>query len=102
MAFSVAYTTSSFPASLNGDADIKAHDDLMSSKLLGLVNPLGSVLRHVDFAPGYQCVTHRTQSIDYGIVLEGTIGEIEKINAQVEIACSQLLQRWCSKIHQKR
>lgn len=76
MAFSVAYTTSSFPASVNQDADIKAHNDLMSSKKLGLVNPTGTVCRIVDFAPGYQCVMHRTQSLDYGIILEGTISMV--------------------------
>ena len=27
----------------------------------------------VDFAPGYECMMHRTQSLDYGIVLEGTV-----------------------------
>ncbi|KAI7599936.1 hypothetical protein KC343_g15845 [Hortaea werneckii] len=40
---------------------------------LGLVSGGGTVLRYVDFAPGYECMMHRTQSVDYGIVLEGTI-----------------------------
>ena len=31
------------------------------------------MLRYVDFAPGYECMMHRTQSLDYGIVLEGSI-----------------------------
>lgn len=73
MAFNVIYTTSQFPANLNDDADIKAHDDVTSNGKLGLVNSNGTVCRVVDFAPGYECMMHRTQSLDYGIVLEGTI-----------------------------
>lgn len=73
MEFNVVYTTSEFPTNLNEDKDIKAHDNLMSSGKLGLVNANGTVCRVVDFAPGYECIMHRTQSIDYGIVLEGSI-----------------------------
>lgn len=73
MAFDVVYTTSKFPANLNDDRDINAHDALLASGKTGLVNPGGTVCRIVDFAPGYECVMHRTQSLDYGIVLEGTI-----------------------------
>lgn len=73
MAFNVVYTTSEFPVSLNSDTDIARHDDLLSSKKLGLVSPGGTVCRIVDFAPGYECIMHRTQSLDYGVVLEGTI-----------------------------
>ena len=45
------------------------------------------MLRCVDFAPGYQCGMHRTQSVDYGIVLEGEIdmlldaGEVHSMKA---------------------
>jgi quercetin dioxygenase-like cupin family protein len=73
MAFSVVYTTSQSPPDLNGDKDIKAHQELMQTGTLGLVNPGGSVIRCVDFAPGFRCDMHRTQSLDYGIVLEGSI-----------------------------
>ncbi|KAK4224815.1 hypothetical protein QBC38DRAFT_484529 [Podospora fimiseda] len=73
LAFSVAYTTNQFPADLNNDADVSAHETLLSSGNLGLVNPKGTVLRCVDFAPGYACGMHRTQSLDYGIVIEGNI-----------------------------
>jgi hypothetical protein len=73
MGFNVIYTTSSFPASLNSDADITTHDALLSSGKLGLVNPGGTVCRIVDFAPGFDCMMHRTQSLDYGVVLEGSI-----------------------------
>lgn len=73
MAFSVVYSTSNFPADLNKDEDLNAHKKLMSEGRFGLVNPNGTILRCVDFAPGYACQMHRTQSLDYGIVLEGDI-----------------------------
>lgn len=72
-AFNVVYTTSEFPASLDDDKDLKAHDELVSTKNLGLVNPNGTVCRIVDFAPGIEPLMHRTQSLDYGVVLEGTM-----------------------------
>jgi hypothetical protein len=68
----VAYTTT-FPADLSGDADIKAHDDKIGQGPIGLVCGGGTVLRYVDFAPGYECMMHRTQSVDYGIVVAGQI-----------------------------
>lgn len=73
VSWNVAYTTSSFPVSLNDDADITTHNNLMSKGTLGLVNPNGTVLRIVDFGPGHSPLMHRTQSLDYGIVLEGEI-----------------------------
>lgn len=85
LAFSVPYTTSTFPADLNADADVAAHDRVTTAGTLGLVNPGGTVLRCVDFAPGYACGMHRTQSLDYGIVLEGEVdmvldsGEVHRL-----------------------
>ncbi|KAK0744294.1 hypothetical protein B0T21DRAFT_380632 [Apiosordaria backusii] len=74
LAFAVPYTTSRFPPDLNNDADLKEHQSLISNPdKLGLVNPKGTVLRCVDFAPGYACGMHRTQSLDYGIVMEGEV-----------------------------
>jgi quercetin dioxygenase-like cupin family protein len=69
----VVYTTSKFPVSLNNDDDIKAHKSAIESGKLGLVNAGGTVLRYVDFAPVHERVMHRTQSLDYGIVMEGEI-----------------------------
>lgn len=73
MAFDVIYTTSQFPTSLNELQDMAAHDAVMASGALGLVRPDGTVCRVVDFAPGYQTMMHRTQSLDYGIVIEGSV-----------------------------
>lgn len=73
LAFNVVYTTSGFPVSFTNDADITTHDDLVAGGALGLTNPNGTVARIVDFAPGSAPVIHRTQSLDYGIVIEGTV-----------------------------
>ncbi|EMC98770.1 hypothetical protein BAUCODRAFT_31040 [Baudoinia panamericana UAMH 10762] len=73
MAFSVPFTTSIFPVDMNGNADIATHDKRIASSKLGIVNPGGTVLRYVDFAPGFESMMHRTQSLDFGIVLEGSI-----------------------------
>ncbi len=68
----VVYTTSSPLPILDGDADLRAHEEKLSSGL-GLVSAHGSVLRCVDLAPGYACDAHRTKSLDYGIVVEGSV-----------------------------
>lgn len=86
MAFNTVYTTSEFPASLKDDVDIKKHDDLVASGTLGLANPNGTVCRIVEFAPGFECMMHRTQSLDHGVVLEGSIelvmdsGDVQLMN----------------------
>ncbi|KAJ5791132.1 uncharacterized protein N7518_008143 [Penicillium psychrosexuale] len=72
MAFNVVYTNQFHP-DLNNDADFKAHETLTKSDQLGLVNPGGTVCRIVDFAPNNPAVVHRTQSLDYGVVLEGQV-----------------------------
>lgn len=76
MGFAVLYTTSEFPASLNDDVDVAKHKERMESGTLGLVNPNGTLLRMVDFAPGPQSLMHRTRSLDYGIVIHGTVEAI--------------------------
>lgn len=73
MDFNVIYTTSQFPADMNNDLDIAAHEKKVALGKLGLVSPGGTVCRVVDFAPGNPGLMHRTQSLDYGIVLEGEI-----------------------------
>ena len=73
MAFNVGYTTSTFPPQMSGDVDITAHEHTMSRGNIGLTNPGGTVCRIVDFGPKSEPLMHRTQSLDYGIVLEGEV-----------------------------
>ncbi|RAK93769.1 cupin domain protein [Aspergillus costaricaensis CBS 115574] len=75
MAFNVVYTTSEHPVNMDNDQDLTQHKRLVDNGTLGLVNPNGSVCRVVDFAPGESIdpFIHRTQSLDYGIVIEGQL-----------------------------
>ena len=76
MAFNVGYTTSQFPPQMSGDADVTAHQKVMSQGNIGLTNPNGTVCRFVDFGPGSiapEPLMHRTQSLDYGVVIEGEV-----------------------------
>lgn len=83
MSFFLAYTTHQFPASLSHapssnnststtPKDIAAYTNDLASPP-GLSISSGTVLRFVDFAPGIACPMHKTVSLDYGVVLEGTI-----------------------------
>jgi quercetin dioxygenase-like cupin family protein len=67
----VVYTTSKFPANLANDEDLRLHGEVRKNGQVGLVNPGGTVCRMVDFAPNNNAMMHRTQSLDYGVVLEG-------------------------------
>lgn len=58
------------PADLNNDADLKYNDEVNNNKV-GLASAGGAVCRYVDLAPGYTCMMHRTQTLDYGILLNG-------------------------------
>ncbi|KAI5369894.1 Putative rmlC-like cupin domain superfamily, rmlC-like jelly roll protein [Septoria linicola] len=86
LSMSVAYTTQ-FPADLNDHADVALHQQKLDSGKLGLVSGGGTVLRYVDFAPGYECMMHRTQSVDYGIVIEG------EIESKLDSGETQLMKR---------
>ncbi|KAI5856686.1 hypothetical protein GGS23DRAFT_394905 [Durotheca rogersii] len=72
MGFNQIYTNT-FLADLNDDADIKFHDEKVASGKLGLASKGAAVCRMVDFGPLYQCVMHRTKSLDFGILIEGEI-----------------------------
>ena len=64
--FALLWTTATVPADNNDEADGRARE-------AGLTIEQGSVLRIVDFIPGGTSPMHRTNSIDYGIVLSGEI-----------------------------
>ncbi|KAL4892400.1 hypothetical protein BDV59DRAFT_202543 [Aspergillus ambiguus] len=70
--FSLAYTSSHFPAKLNGDTDIPEYNEYLTNPP-GLVISSGTVCRIVDMPPSALSPMHRTTSLDYGVVLEGEI-----------------------------
>lgn len=65
-AFLLMWTTETVPADNNDRVDGRDRD-------AGLTLNGGSVVRITDILPGQQSPFHRTNSIDYGIVLQGEI-----------------------------
>ncbi|KAF9895080.1 hypothetical protein FE257_004709 [Aspergillus nanangensis] len=70
--FSLAYTSSHFPAKLNNDTDIPEYAQYLGNDP-GLVVSTGTVCRIVDMPPSALSPMHRTMSLDYGVVLEGEV-----------------------------
>jgi len=64
--FLLVWTTATVPADNNDETDGRYRE-------AGLTLEGGSVIRVVDMLPGKESPMHRTNSIDYGIVLEGEI-----------------------------
>jgi quercetin dioxygenase-like cupin family protein len=67
----VLYSTKTFPVDLKDNKDIQDHQDQPAPLPIKLPN--GSVIRLMDYAPGEESPMHRTNSLDYGVVLEGEI-----------------------------
>jgi quercetin dioxygenase-like cupin family protein len=63
---SVVWSTESFPVDNDGSAD-------ESSRKVGTTLANGTVFRVVEFSPGVQGRNHRTDSVDYAVVLAGEI-----------------------------
>jgi quercetin dioxygenase-like cupin family protein len=72
MEFMLLYTTGNFPVDLNDDNDVQKYKSYISHAPALAISG-GSVLRIVDFAPGYTSPMHRTISCDFGVVLEGEV-----------------------------
>ncbi|MBX6329557.1 MAG: cupin domain-containing protein [Pseudolabrys sp.] len=64
--YSVIWSTDTLPANNDGNED-------PSGKAIGTTIPGGSVFRIVSFAPGVAPRNHRTDSIDYAVVMAGEI-----------------------------
>jgi quercetin dioxygenase-like cupin family protein len=71
VAMSLLYTTSEPKPNLNDENDIRTHEKKVAAGRIGLVSPNGSVCCMCDFSPSNDPQMHRTQSLDYGIVMEG-------------------------------
>ncbi|MBL7817861.1 MAG: cupin domain-containing protein [Saprospiraceae bacterium] len=71
-AMATIWTTATVPADLNDETDGRMRD--AGTTLKG-----GSVIRIVDMLPNASSPMHRTSSIDYGIIISGTI-ELELDN----------------------
>ena len=64
--YSVIWSSDTLPVDNDGDAD-------PSRKEIGTFIPGGSVFRVVSFGPGVTPRNHRTDSIDYAVVISGEI-----------------------------
>lgn len=65
-AFALVWATAAVPADNNDPVDGRSRD-------AGLTIRQGSVIRVVDMMPGRASPMHRTNSIDYGIVMSGAL-----------------------------
>ncbi|HTV44252.1 MAG TPA: cupin domain-containing protein [Stellaceae bacterium] len=63
---SVAWTSEGFPIGNDGSAD-------EAQRAVGTWHPNGTVFRIIEFAPGNGGRNHRTDSLDYAVVLSGEI-----------------------------
>lgn len=75
--FSLIWSTETVPVDLNDTTDGRERD-------VGLTLKKGSVIRVVDMLPGGVSPMHRTNSIDFGIVLFGEV-ELELDDGVVEV-----------------
>lgn len=75
-AMSTVWTTAELPADLNDETDGRDRD-------AGLTLNGGSVIRVCDMLPGGESPFHRTNSIDYGVVLSGEV-ELELDDGAIE------------------
>ena len=64
--FALVWTTATVPADNNDETDGRKRD-------AGLTLNQGSVIRVVDMLPGCVSPMHRTSSVDYGVVLSGSL-----------------------------
>ena len=62
----VVWSTGEFPADVSGEGDGGARE-------VGTTDPNGTVFRLIEYGPGVAPRNHRTDSIDYAVVLSGEI-----------------------------
>jgi len=77
------WTTEGFPVGNDGDADA-------AKRPVGTTLDNGTICRVVRFEPGVQARNHRTDSIDYAIVLDGEI-DMELDDTTVHIKAGDVL-----------
>jgi mannose-6-phosphate isomerase-like protein (cupin superfamily) len=79
----VVWTTESFPVNNNGDAD-------EGLRQVGTTLKNGTVFRVVEFGPGVAPRNHRTDSIDYAVVVSGEI-DMELTDSVVHLKAGDML-----------
>lgn len=79
----VVWTTEAFPVDNRGAGDAARQD-------IGLTLANGTVFRIVEFAPGNAARMHRTDSIDYAVVVSGEI-DMELNDSTVHLKAGDVL-----------
>jgi quercetin dioxygenase-like cupin family protein len=77
------WTTEDFPVNNDG------HDDA-STRQVGTTLAGGTILRVVEFSPGVQARNHRTDSIDYAIIMSGEI-DMEMDGTMIHLKAGDVL-----------
>ena len=80
---SVIWSTEGFPVDNNGDADT-------SSRKVGTTLANGCVFRVVEFSPGVAARNHRTNSIDFAVIISGEI-DMELDDSEVHLKAGDVL-----------
>ncbi len=93
--YSVIWSSEGFPVNNDGDAD-------PSGKKIGTTIENGTVFRIVSFGPGVAPRNHRTDSIDYAVVMSGEIdmdldGEIVHLKAGDVLVQRGTIHNWINK-----
>ncbi len=79
----VIWSTGTLPADNSDDADGAARE-------LGTTQPNGTVFRIVEYQPGVAARVHRTESIDYAVVLAGEI-DMQLDGSEVHLRAGDVL-----------
>jgi quercetin dioxygenase-like cupin family protein len=93
--YSVIWSSEGFPVNNDGDVD-------PSGKKIGTTIPDGTVFRIVSFGPGVSPRNHRTDSIDYAVVMSGEIdmdldGTIVHLRAGDVLVQRGTIHNWINK-----
>lgn len=67
------YANDEMPPDLNDDKDFNRSKDIVATGNVPIVQAGGCVVRIVDIGPGNLAMTHQTESIDYLVIVEGSI-----------------------------
>jgi quercetin dioxygenase-like cupin family protein len=92
----VLWTTAGFPVDNTGDQDQR-------DGVAGLTLSNGTVFRIVEFGPGNEARVHRTDSIDYAVVMSGEIdmeldaGETVHLNAGDVLVQRGTIHNWINR-----
>jgi len=93
--YSVIWSSDSVPVNNDGDED-------PSGKKIGTTIPNGTVFRIVSFGPGVAPRNHRTDSIDYAVVMSGEIdmdldGEVVHLKAGDVLVQRGTIHNWINR-----